>query len=353
MNNMSSNSISIPVNGLPTHIVVWQDTQAQQTNFSNNTEEKSNKTLSTFLTERIEYLTTTVNILLDRVNKLESSQGKQNHMESLHLPPASSYLLHSTPLMRAQSSSSSSSYNLAAAAKLAPYGAGSAPYGAGSAPRSPLFPPMVSSDPIGLSVRPKETVTNIFSSLLAEGNSKSNTFPEKEIKYDLNAYTSDSEEEVNEVPVKVSVVKVESEATSIEAEVEEEVVVEEEEEEVEEEVVEEEEVEEEVEEEKGQLEEEETSSHQQQEVPIPILFPQETEVKNEKEEGPIEEEVEEEEVEEEVEEEAMELTEFEFKGKTYYRDGDNQVYVQDEDGDLNDTPIGVWNPEKNKILKYA
>ena len=52
-------------------------------------------------------------------------------------------------------------------------------------------------------------------------------------------------------------------------------------------------------------------------------------------------------------EEAMELEEFEWKGVTYYRDSENQVYQKDEDGDLDDTPIGVWNEEKKKVLKYA
>jgi hypothetical protein len=65
-----------------------------------------------------------------------------------------------------------------------------------------------------------------------------------------------------------------------------------------------------------------------------------------------EQEVEEEEEEEVEEEEAMELTEFEYKGATYYRDAENQVYQKDEDGDLDDDPIGVWNESKQKVLKY-
>lgn len=64
-------------------------------------------------------------------------------------------------------------------------------------------------------------------------------------------------------------------------------------------------------------------------------------------------EVETEEVEEEEEGEAMELEEFEYKGVTYYRDGENQVYQKDDDGDLDDTPIGVWNEAKQKVIKYA
>lgn len=70
----------------------------------------------------------------------------------------------------------------------------------------------------------------------------------------------------------------------------------------------------------------------------------------EEEEEVVEEE---EEVVEEEEGEAMELEEFEYKGVTYYRDGENQVYQKDEEGDLDDTPIGVWNEVKQKVIKYA
>jgi hypothetical protein len=66
-----------------------------------------------------------------------------------------------------------------------------------------------------------------------------------------------------------------------------------------------------------------------------------------------EEAVAEAEEEEEEEEEALELEEFEYKGVTYYKDPDGQVYQKDDDGDLDDTPIGVWNEAKQKIQKYA
>ncbi len=47
----------------------------------------------------------------------------------------------------------------------------------------------------------------------------------------------------------------------------------------------------------------------------------------------------------------VELEEFEYKGSTYYRDTENLVYMVDEDGDLVQEPIGVWNEDKQKILK--
>ena len=66
---------------------------------------------------------------------------------------------------------------------------------------------------------------------------------------------------------------------------------------------------------------------------------------------PAEEEAEEE-VEEEVEEEAEEeeLEEFEFKGVTYYKDTELNVYKIDENGELVTEPIGVWSTTKNKII---
>ena len=75
----------------------------------------------------------------------------------------------------------------------------------------------------------------------------------------------------------------------------------------------------------------------------------------EEEEEVLEEEVLEEEVEEEVEEEAqeVELEEFIYKKKTYYKDGENQVYQMDSDGNLDDSPIGVWNEQTQRIHPMA
>ena len=72
-----------------------------------------------------------------------------------------------------------------------------------------------------------------------------------------------------------------------------------------------------------------------------------------KEEEEEEEEEEEQVVEEEEEQvvEEQELTEFEYKGMILYRDGENKVYQMDEDGELVDTPIGVWNETKQKVLR--
>lgn len=68
----------------------------------------------------------------------------------------------------------------------------------------------------------------------------------------------------------------------------------------------------------------------------------------EDEEDEAEAEAEDEEAEEEAAE--VELEEFEYKGATYYRDGDGNVYMTDEDGELQEEPIGVWNEAKQRIV---
>jgi hypothetical protein len=145
-----------------------------------------------------------------------------------------------------------------------------------------------------------------------------------------------------------------------EEEEEEEVVEEEvevEEEEVEEEVAEEEEVEEEVaeEEEVEEVEEEEVADDADAEQEADDAdAEQEADDADAEQEPDVEEEVvADAEEEQEEEEEALELEEFEYKGVTYFRDSENQVYQVDVDGDLDDTPIGVWSVEKGKVLKYA
>lgn len=79
----------------------------------------------------------------------------------------------------------------------------------------------------------------------------------------------------------------------------------------------------------------------------------------EEEEEVVEEEVveEEEEVveEEEVEEEEEELvlTEFMYRNKKYYKDTENQVYQEDDDGAVIPEPIGTWNETMKKIQRFA
>jgi len=65
-----------------------------------------------------------------------------------------------------------------------------------------------------------------------------------------------------------------------------------------------------------------------------------------------EEEEEEEEAKEEELQEAEEFKEFVWKGQTYYKDSENLVYQLDTDGDLIDTPIGIWKEETQKLVKY-
>jgi hypothetical protein len=97
--------------------------------------------------------------------------------------------------------------------------------------------------------------------------------------------------------------------------------------------------------EKLELKEEIETKGAEEEVEVEV----EEEAEEEAEE--VEEEVAEE-VEEEVEEEeeAVELEEFEYKGATYYRDNDNNVFMTDEDGELVDEPIGVWSEVKKRII---
>jgi hypothetical protein len=59
----------------------------------------------------------------------------------------------------------------------------------------------------------------------------------------------------------------------------------------------------------------------------------------------------EEEFQEEEDEQGLELDEFEYKGSTYYRDQDKNVYMADENGDIDtENPIGVWSEVKGRII---
>lgn len=68
-------------------------------------------------------------------------------------------------------------------------------------------------------------------------------------------------------------------------------------------------------------------------------------------EEPEEEVQEDEEGQEEEDEQGLELDEFEYKGSTYYRDQDKNVYMADENGDIDtENPIGVWSEVKGRII---
>lgn len=58
-----------------------------------------------------------------------------------------------------------------------------------------------------------------------------------------------------------------------------------------------------------------------------------------------------EEEEEEEEEEGLELEEFTFNGDSYYKDTDNNVYTANEEGEVEETPIGRWL-EKRQTIKF-
>jgi len=135
---------------------------------------------------------------------------------------------------------------------------------------------------------------------------------------------------IQKLPASSMDVERERASASAEAEEEEVEVDELEEEEVEEAEEEQEEVE--AEEEQEELEEEQEEAEEEQE-----------EAEEEQEEGEAMEE----------EEEVVTFESFEYKGETYYKDPDGQVYQADADGDLDETPIGVWNEAKQKIQKYA
>jgi len=57
------------------------------------------------------------------------------------------------------------------------------------------------------------------------------------------------------------------------------------------------------------------------------------------------------EVEEEAEE-SLELEEFEHDGESYYKDVDNNLYKLNDDGEVNETPIGRWLEKKKTIKLY-
>jgi len=57
--------------------------------------------------------------------------------------------------------------------------------------------------------------------------------------------------------------------------------------------------------------------------------------------------------EDEEEEEEAALEEFEFEGKTYYKDEENNVYTTDEDGDVDPNPVGRWLAKSQKVKFFG
>jgi hypothetical protein len=74
----------------------------------------------------------------------------------------------------------------------------------------------------------------------------------------------------------------------------------------------------------------------------------EVEVEEEVEEVEVEEEVEEVEVEEEAE---LEVEEWTYKGRLFFKDSNNTVYAKD--GDDVGEPVGTYDPVKNLLKKLA
>lgn len=70
----------------------------------------------------------------------------------------------------------------------------------------------------------------------------------------------------------------------------------------------------------------------------------------EQEEEYAEEQEQEQEEQEQEQEDAEELEEFEYKGSTYYRDADKNVFMADDEGELITTPVGVWSEVKKRII---
>jgi hypothetical protein len=80
----------------------------------------------------------------------------------------------------------------------------------------------------------------------------------------------------------------------------------------------------------------------------PVAVPKPVPVLPEAVEEPEEDQ---EEFQEEEDEQGLELDEFDYKGSTYYRDQDKNVYMADENGDIDtENPIGVWSEVKGRII---
>jgi len=74
--------------------------------------------------------------------------------------------------------------------------------------------------------------------------------------------------------------------------------------------------------------------------------------KKEEVKAPVQEEKKAEPEPEEDAEESLELEEFEHDGESYYKDADNNLYKLNDDGEVNETPIGRWLEKKKTIKLY-
>jgi hypothetical protein len=81
-------------------------------------------------------------------------------------------------------------------------------------------------------------------------------------------------------------------------------------------------------------------------VPVPVPVKEELPPPSSVIVEPEEEEAQEEEAQEE---EALEP--FDFQGKEYYKDAENNVYTANEEGEVDETPVGRW-VEKRQTIKF-
>ena len=100
-----------------------------------------------------------------------------------------------------------------------------------------------------------------------------------------------------------------------------------------------------------QEEQEETEVQEEQEETEVIEAEVQEEQETEVQEGQEVQEEQETEAQEE-EEEVVEYKEIEWKGQTYYVDGNLEVYEMDSDGDLIEKPIGQWREATQKMVRY-
>ena len=88
-------------------------------------------------------------------------------------------------------------------------------------------------------------------------------------------------------------------------------------------------------------------------VEVHVVEKKETPVEVKKvEQEEEQEEQEEQEEEQEDQEEALNVDPFEYNGQTYYKDAEGNVYQEDEEGAVDDTPIGRWLEAKQKVKFY-